>query len=234
MSLLTSINSGAPNKNYFIENIGGPGTAGEDAPCIKGTAIGAVRVGELNTGLVIRGDPAGTGLGFIRGGLAAGSSVTLGPSTAEPDHVVLTDAAITLNAPVVLAGAGNDLTVPDDINVGGDVVFTAGGSISGYQTFQIPVVASGAQVNPVGLTAGTYALVYVAPGAGNEPAQPSGVFVWSGTTWFGNAISFNFTAGVPNCAICPTAGGATLTIGGSAGAQPLPATIFLRKLLASA
>jgi hypothetical protein len=143
----------------------------------------------------------------------------------------MSDALVAVAAPLAVQGAGNDLTVAGDIIVGGNLDFSAGGSISGYQTYQIPVVASGAQVNPVGLTAGTYAAVYVGSGAGNEPAQPSGIFIWSGTSWYGNAISFNFTAGVPNCAICPTAGGATLTVGGSGGAQPLPATIFLRKLL---
>lgn len=233
MSLLTATNAGSATNTYFIQNIGGPGAVGDpsSAPTIKGTQFGTIRVGDPLTGLVIRGDPAGTGLGFIRGGLAAGSNVTLGASTASPSNVVLTDGLTTVNTSLTIAGVGADLTVPDQINVGGNVNFTAGGSISGYQTFQIPVVASGAQVNPVGLTAGTYALVYVAPAAGNEAAQPSGVFIWSGTTWFGNAVSFNFTAGVPNCAICPTAGGASLTIAGSAGAQPLPATIFLRKLL---
>jgi hypothetical protein len=234
MSLIPTANSGSPNGDYyFIENIGGSGAVGDpgNAPTLKGTQFGALRVGDPITGMVIRGDPAGTGLGFVRGGLAAGSSITLGASTASPSNVVLTDGLTTVNTSLTIAGAGADFVVPDQITLGGNLVFSAGGSISGYQTFQIPVVASGAQVNPVGLTAGTYALTYVAPGAGNEPAQPSGVFVWSGTSWFGNAISFNFTAGVPNCAICPTAGGATLTIGGSAGAQPLPATIFLRKLL---
>jgi hypothetical protein len=134
-----------------------------------------------------------------------------------------------VNTSLTIAGAGADLTVPDTINVGGNINFTAGGSISGYQTAQIAVAGAGAQANPAGLTAGTYALAYVAPAAGNEPAQPSGIFIWSGTTWFGNAVSFNFTAGAPNCAICPTAGGATLTVGGAAA--PFPATIFLRKLL---
>jgi hypothetical protein len=233
MSLLKSSNNGTESTPYFIENIGGH--AGVDltlAPCIKGTAIGAVRVGNQQKGLVIRGDASGAG--FIRGGAqnaGAGSSVTIGASTDSPSNVVLTDGLTTVNTSLTIAGAGADLTVPDTINVGGNLNFTAGGSISGYQTAQIAVVASGAQVNPPGLTAGTYALTYVAPGAGNEPAQPSGIFIWSGTSWFGNAVSFNFTAGVPNCAICPTAGGATLTIGGSAGAQPLPATIFLRKIL---
>lgn len=231
MSLLKSSNNGTESTPYFIENIGGSSTDPVNAPTLKGSPAGSVRVGHPTTGMVIRGDSAGTGQGFIRGGLLAGSSVQLGASSGSPANVVLTDGLTTVNTSLTIAGAGADLTVPDTINVGGNLNFTAGGSISGYQTAQINVVASGAQVNPAGLTAGTYALTYVAPGAGNEPAQPSGIFIWSGTTWFGNAVSFNFTAGVPNCAICPTAGGATLTIGGSAGAQPLPATIFLRKIL---
>jgi hypothetical protein len=194
-------------------------------------------VADPNAGLVLVGGGIGGAplVSGLRGGYddtTNGSQVRLGASVASQSNIVLTDTLTTINTSVNLAAVGADLTVADQISLGGNLLFTngaAGASISGYQTAQIAVAAAGAQVNPVGLTPGVYTAVYVAPGAGNEPAQPAGVFVWSGTTWFGNAVSFNFTAGAPNCAICPTAGGATLTVGGAA--VPLPATIFMRKMM---
>lgn len=130
MSLLTSTNSGSTEVDYFIQNIGGSGAGASDTPCIKGTQFGAVRVGDPVFGMVIRGDTAGTGQGFIRGGLAASSSLTLGSSTASASNIVLTDGVVTFNGDVVVSGSGSDLSV------GGNIILAngdaAGKSISGY------------------------------------------------------------------------------------------------------
>lgn len=232
MSLLTSTNSGTPETDYFIRNNGGSGEAGAVAPSIQGTAIGAIRVGNPTTGLVVRGDPSGQG--FIRGGgdtSAAGSFLTLGCSLASPAQITMSDALVAIAAPLAVQGAGNDLTVADDINVGGNVVLangSTGKSITGYYSVTTAVAAGGAQANPAGLTTGVYLVVYQ-PTGGAQGQQPSGVFYWSGTTWVGNALGANFSAGVPDIAILPTVGNATLTIGG--GAASVPGTLFWRKLL---
>jgi hypothetical protein len=228
MSLLTSVNVGSPDQAYFIENIGGTGAAGAVAPCIKGTGIGAVRVGDPTVGIVVRGDASGAG--YIRGGAAtsvAGSFLTLGASLAQPAQIVMSDANVSIAAPLLLTGAGNDLTVADDINVGGNVVLTNGStgkSITGFYSVTTAVAGAGAQANPAGITAGTYLVAYV-PASGNQGQQPSGVFYWSGTAWVGNAVGANST----DIDILPTVGNATLTIGG--GAPSVPGTLYWRKLL---
>ena len=234
MSLIPTANAGAPVGDfYYMENIGGSGATNGEIPTIKGTPFGTIRVGNSANGLVLNGQT--TGAGAIRGGGAssvAGSVLTLGASTAQPAQITLSDALVAIAAPLAVQGVGNDFTVADDINVGGNVVLTngaAGKSISGYYSAQTAVAASGAQANPAGLTQGTYLVVYVGSAPGNEFAQPSGVFYWSGTTWAGNAVSYNFTGGDPNCAIGPVAGGATLNIGGAG--IPLPGTLYWRKLM---
>jgi len=236
MSLLTSVNSGSPNLSYFIQNIGGNGAAGNSAPCIKGTAFGAVRVGDPAVGIVIRGDA--TGAGFIRGGgatSAGGSSVTIGASSASASNIVLTDGFTTVTGTLSVPGAG-DISVGDDISLGGDLIFTngaTGSSITGFYFVTTAVAAAGAQANPAGLTAGTYLVVYVptASTPGIEGQQPSGVFYWSGVSWAGNAVGANFSAPGPgpDIAILPTAGNATLTVGGST--PSVPGSLFWRKLL---
>lgn len=232
MSLLATVNAANDQQSYFIENIGGSGAAGAPAPCIKGTTIGGVRVGDPIVGLVLRGDA--TGAGFIRGGAAssgAGSFLTLGASLAQPAQITMSDALIAIAAPLAVQGAGNDLTVADDINVGGNVVLTngaSGKSISGYYSVSTAVAAAGSQANPAGLTPGVYNVLYV-PTGGAEGQQPSGVFVWSGTQWFGNAAGVNFTGPVPDIALYPAAGNATLTVGGAL--PSVPGALFWRKLL---
>lgn len=234
MSLIPTANAGAPAGDlYYVENIGGPGATAADAPCIKGTTLGAVRIGNPAAGVLVRGDllSSTTPANRIAGGQTAGGSLTIGNSTTSFQNVVLTDGLTTVNTQLTLSGTA-DIVVGGDVQVGGNLEFTngaAGASISGYWSAQAAIAAAGAVPNPAGLTQGTYLVVFVAGGAGNENAQPSGVFYWSGTTWVGNAVSFNFTAGAPNTAIGPVAGGATLNIGGAA--IPLPATMYFRKLL---
>lgn len=215
---------------YFMENIGGSGATAAEAPCIKGTPLGAVRVGNPAAGVIIRGDLLANA-NRIAGGQTAGGSLTIGNSTTSFQNVVLTDGATTVNTPLTI-DQGFGIITDGDVSCGGDLVLANGAtgkSITGYYSANVPVVGAGAVPNPAGLTQGTYLVVYAGAGAGNENAQPSGVFYWSGTTWVGNAVSFNFTAGAPNCAIGPVAGGATLNIGGAG--VPASGTVYFRKLL---
>lgn len=234
MSLLTAVTSANTQQKYFVENIGGPGATAADAPCLKGTTLGAVRIGNPSAGVLIRGDTlAGSGGNRIAGGQTSGGALTIGNSTTSFQNIVLTDGVTTVNTPLVMAGAGVDLTVPDDINLGGDLIFTngpSGASISGYYSATVAVSASGSQTNPAGLTQGVYLVVYAA----NTPTlgqQPSGVFYWSGTAWVGNAVGANFTGAPPDCAILPASStsGATLAIGGFA--PVVPGSLFFRKLM---
>jgi len=230
MSLLTTVNSGASSADYyFIENLGGSGAQPADSvPCIKaGSAFGAIRVADPNGGLVlVGGGIGGTPLvSGLRGGAAAGSTVNLGSSTASQTNIVLADGLVTFNADVVLSGAGSDLSV------GGDIILVngaSGKSISSYYSVSTAVAAAGSQANPAGLTPGVYNVLYV-PTGGAEGQQPSGIFVWSGTQWFGNAAGVNFTGPVPDIAIYPAAGNATLTVGGAL--PSVPGALFWRKLL---
>lgn len=233
MSLLKSSNNGAETAPYFIENIGFPAGVDAQAPCIKGSTLGAVRVGNPSAGMVIRGDTLSSNNNRMSGGQVAGGSLALGNSTTSFQNIVLTDGATTVNTPITVAG-GFGIITAGDVSCGGNLVLANGASqgksISGYWTATVPGLPAGggAFANPAGLTQGVYLIVYVGTGAGNEFAQPSGVFYWSGTSWVGNAVSFNFTTGAPNCAIGPIAGGATLTIGGGA----IPAgTAYFRKLM---
>ena len=233
MSLLTSTNAGAASVSYFMENIGGPGLTAADAPCIKGTTLGAVRIGNPNNtgGLILRGDVLpGANNNRIAGGQTSGGQLLIGNSTTSFQNIVLADASTTVNTPLTI-DQGFGLLSDGDLNTGGNLVFTGntGKAISGYWSANVAVAGGGAVANPAGLTEGVYFVVAAFTGAGNENAQPSGVFYWSGTTWVGNAVSFNFTAGAPNAAIGPVAGGATLNIGGAG--IPGAGTVFFRKIM---
>jgi len=227
MSLLTSTNAGSATVDYFIRNLGGSGDQPANAvPCIAaGDAFGAIRIADPDAGMVLVGGGIGGAptVSGIRGGGAAGTTVTLGSSVASQQNIVLTDGATRINT---------DLTLGAAATVGsGDLVFangSTGSSISGYYSVSTAVAGTGAQANPAGLTAGTYLVVYV-PTGGAVGQQPSGVFYWSGTAWNGNAVGANFTGPAPDIAILPTAGGATLTVGGAAAS--VPGALYWRKLL---
>jgi hypothetical protein len=161
----------------------------------------------------------------VRGGGAAGTTLNLGSSAASATNIVLTDGLTTINGDMVLSGAGSDLSV------GGDIVLVngaSGKSISNYFSVNTAVSIAGSQANPAGLTPGVYNVLYV-PTGGAEGQQPSGVFVWSGTQWFGNAAGVNFTGPVPDIALYPAAGNATLTVGGAL--PSVPGALYWRKLL---
>jgi hypothetical protein len=239
MSLLATVNAANAQQSYFIENIGGNGDQPNNpVPCIKtGDAFGAIRIADASGGMVLVGGGIGGAplISGLRGGYndtTNGSQVRLGSSVTSFQNIVLTDSITTINGTLNVPGGG-DIVVGDDISLGGDLTFTngqsAGASISGYYAATVAVAGAGAVANPAGLTAGVYLVVYAGSGAGNENAQPSGVFYWSGTAWVGNAVSFNFTAGAPNTAIGPVAGGATLNIGGAS--VPGAGSVFFRKVL---
>jgi hypothetical protein len=228
MSLLPSTNNGASTQSYFIENIGGAGAGVGDAPCIKGSTLGAVRVGDPTDGLILRGDLAGVA-NQIRGGQVSGGSLQIGNSTTSFQNIVLTDGVTTVNGTLATAGA---VTVSNGLSVSGDITLlsgAAGDSISGYYVNTSAFAGGGAVANPTGLTSGLYSVIVIGSGVGEEEAQASAVCFRSATEWFGNGVSFNFTAGVPNVAIGPVAGGATLNIGGAG--IPAAGNVVFRKLM---
>jgi hypothetical protein len=236
MSLIPSANSGAPVGDfYYIENIGGSGNGADPVPCIKaGAALGLVRVGNPTTGLIAGATAGGTAR--VRGGgatSAGGSTLALGASDASFQNIVLTDGVTTINGTLSVP-AGGDIFVGDDVTLGGDLSFTngqaAGASISGQYVNTSPFAGGGAVANPAGLTPGLYNVSVIGTGVGEELAQASAMcFRTVGNQWFGNGVSFNFTAGVPNVAIGPVAGGATLTIGGAG--IPAAGNVVFRKIL---
>jgi hypothetical protein len=214
MSLLQSCNNGSSGQSYFIQNIGFAGGVTVDAPCIQGSTLGAVRVGNPASGLVIRGDTVANA-NNIRGGQVSGGTFQLGNSTTSFQNIVLTDGVTTVNGTLATAGA---VTVLNGLSVSGDITLlqgAAGDSISGYYTQLVPVLGSGPVINPIGLTQGLYNAAVVPTNAADRLASPSGLFYWSGAEWSGNAVSSAFSAGVPNCVISPVAGLATLEVTGT-------------------
>lgn len=134
-----------------------------------------------------------------------------------------------LNSIGAVAGA-NPATATLDTYTNRDI---HGYSDTGYSNFSVAFIAGGGAVaNPVGLSPGLYSVIIVPSGGGNENAQASAICYWSGAVWSGNGVSFNFTGGVPNLAIGPVAGGATLNIGG-ASAGALAGNVLFRQLLAT-
>jgi len=225
MSLLTSTNSGSATQPYFVPNLGTEG----------GVVIPA-------SSISIRGDSLKRA--YIQAEDDAAGSLHLGANGAVFDSIVLTSgpALTTVNTALTVAGggatnfsgqvntaAGVPIVCGGSITTGGNLILSSnGGALDGITSAAVPVAGAGAIPNPANLTTGTWLVVYIGNGAGNENAQPSGVFYWQGASWAGNAVSFNFTAGAPNCAIGPVAGGATLNIGGAA--VPGAGTVYFRKL----
>ena len=231
MSLLPTCYAVSPDANFnYVQNISRDGSIAQ----ISTNGLGSLEV-ECN--------PAGVPnpVATITTSQLDNASLRFGSSRTTYQHLVLKDGVGGANP---LATFNTDVLCAQDLDINGialvtgqvqalsDIVLVNGGigkSISGYWSNTQAVSATGAQANPAGLTAGVYLIVYIATGANNEDAQPSGVFYWSGTTWSGNAVSFNFTGGAPNCAIGPVSGGATLNIGGASA--PVPGNLYFRKLL---
>jgi len=216
MSLLPSTNNGASVQPYFIKNIGAAsGVSSAEVPCIEGSTLGSLRIGNPAAGLTMRGSTADSNQ-FIRGGQSSGGQLVLGCSQTSFQNIVLTDGVTTVNGTLT---AANALSVLSGLSVSGDITLVQGGagrSISGYYTSPVSVTGSGAVGNPAGLTTGYYAVSLDPTNAADRLASPSGIFYWSGTAWAsGNAVSSAHTAGVPNCVISPASGLATLEVTGT-------------------
>jgi len=232
MSLLQTFDHVAAQTPSYIQNIGGPGLGANDAPCIKGSTLGAVRVGDATNGLILRGDTIAN-QDQIRGGTAAGGSLQIGSSAFSFQNIALTDGITTVNSTL---NAQGPVAMYDDLFIAGNINLTgtSGESISGYYKATVAVAASGSQANPAGLTPGVYFVIYK-PNTVTLGQQPSGVFYWSGTVWSGNAVDGNFTGPSPDCAILPASStsGATLAIAGS-GPPVVPGVLTFSKVLNAA
>jgi hypothetical protein len=195
MSLLTSTNSGSESQTYFCKNVGS-----EAQPIIAGNSNGALRVGPptINS-FVIRGD-TGTGDGFLRPGPAAGSSLFIGSSLANPSAITVSDAGTSISGDVVLTGTGSDLAVGGNITLSNGAT---GKSISGFYSAIVNVNVPAtlnfntAITNPSTLTPGWYMIgVSQPPGANAGNAMPSCVALWSGAIWSaggGGSVVDNFS-----------------------------------------
>jgi hypothetical protein len=231
------------NQKYYIENTGGNGAqaAGNPVPCIKaGSAFGAIRIADASGGMVLVGGGIGGAplISGLRGGYADttnGSQVRLGSSVASQSNIVLTDALTTINTSVNLAAVGADLTVNDQITLGGNLVFSAAGSISGYYNASVPSASYADSTdtpiaNPVGLTAGWY-IVAAATATGGQQEQQVSTMVHrsSGGLWdIGGSI--RSVAGTGTFGFKPSADRTTLVVQNSSGAAQT-ATIYFAKVL---
>lgn len=229
MSLIPSANAGAPGQDYFIDNLGT-----NAAPIVPATTI------------ALTGDAQGRA--YVRGANPAAAaqpgSLHLGANPDVFDSIVLTSgpALTTINTNTIVTN-GSQLALTNAIDATGSAVANGGTlntycnrdihgfSDTGYAVFSVAGAGGGAIANPGALSDGLHAVTLVGAGPGNEQAQPSGVFYRAGGVWTGNAVSFAFTAGAPNCAITPAAGGATLSVGGAA--IPANYNVIFRQLLAT-
>lgn len=192
MSLLASATRGSTEQPYFIENIGGAGLTAADAPCIKGTTLGAIRVGNPAAGLVIRGDTI-VNANNIRGGQVSGGSFQIGNSTTSFQNIVLTDGLTAINGSVQ---ANNGFAANSGLSVSGDITLVqgaAGDSISGYYEATTAPLACPDTVDtaiplPVGLTDGWYVVSCGTPPGGQTEQQVSTlVYLTSGIFAFGGS-----------------------------------------------
>lgn len=236
MSLLTSVNDESQNISQFIP---AAYTSGGARMIATAAPEGVVRIAPATTG-------GSAGGAFLRGGTGA-TGLILGANDTLNSQVVLTNtpsARINLNSDTRISVPGTGLDVANsmiaiagapgaatlDTYVNRDI---HGYSDTGYVEETETRVGGGVVPNPVPLPEGLYSVMVVPQGAGNEAAQASAVCYWDGAVWTGNGVSFNFTAGAPNVAIGPAAGGATLTVGGAS----IPAgnlDVVFRQLLAAA
>lgn len=236
MSLLPSVTAGSSSVSYFIENIGGSGADIAAPPCIKGTSLGTVRVGDPDTGLALRSDPAGV-VNFVRGGAVAGSTLQLGASATSFQNITLTDNLTTVNTPFIMSNAANDLIVAGDIGVGGDVIFaTAGKSISGYfnATNAPQNVISGAPdavvPNPAGLTTGWYLVACSCAPGGQTQEQISTIARYvTGSGWLVGGCVSNL-AGAGRFGFNVAVDRSTLMLANSSGADQLVTVLFAKIL----
>lgn len=238
MSLLTSTNAGSASVNYFIENIGGPGSGVADAPVIKGTTLGTVVVGAggPTQGLRLRGDTVATANAIV-GNQPNGGSLTIGNSVASASNITLADGTTNVAGLFNVVGSIQAKTAGGtpaslDTYTNRDI---HGFSDTGYAVFNVVIAnpsITGVIPNPGALSAGLWSVMFVPPGDANIGAQVSAICYWDGAAWTGAGDSTSFTAGAPNAAILPTAGSATLSLGGSSKPAD-PSVVIFRQLLAA-
>ena len=237
MSLLTTVNSGGgPGVSasglpvdYFIKNIGGNGDTAADAPCIKGTTLGAVRIGNTAAGLILRGDTVAAA-NRIAGGQTSGGSLQIGNSTTSFQNIILSDGATSVSTDLAVGIVGAP-TMGNIVLTNG---ITNGKSISGYWNATTPSASypTGADTpiaNPSGLTAGWYVIgVACAPGSQAEE-QTSTMAHWSGTLWdIGGAIQS--IAGAGSFGLKPTDDRTAMRVHNATGAAQV-ATVYWAKML---
>lgn len=237
MSLLPVVNKGADSVAYFMENIGGPGLTAADAPCIKGTTLGAVRVGNTAAGVLIRGDTLSTA-NRIAGGQTSGGSLTIGNSTTSFQNVVLTDGATTVNTPLTI-DQGFGIITDGDVSCGGDLVLANGAtgkSISGY--YSVPTAALNCPdatdtvvPNPAGLTQGYYIVaVSTAVGGQNQQQVSSIAYRTSGGLWaIGGCCSS--IAGAGRFGLNVSLDRTTMVLSNSTGVAQNGCTVYFSKLM---
>jgi len=225
MSLLTSVtqeSAGIPN---FIE---AAYTAGGSPMIATASGAGIVRI-QSSTGNItrLRGAAPATTLSIGLDGATVGANANAIVVTSGPDLTTIATNA-TCSQGLTVTGAAT-LNGSLDTFSNRDI---HGYSDTGYVSTFISQVGAGPVANPVPLPQGLYSVMVVPENAGNEAAQASACCYWNGAAWSGNGVSFNFTAGAPNVAIGPAAGGATLEIGGAS----IPAgnlIVNFRQLLAA-
>jgi hypothetical protein len=242
MSLLTSVNEASADADLFIRNISGTGINGDAVPCIKaGEVFGALRVNNPLTGLIITGGggsvaPLVSGVCGGYSNTTGGSQVRFGASLSSFQNVVLQDNLTTINGGLTVSGAGNDIIVNDDISLGGDIIFTASGSITGYYSANTTALncadATDTVVpNPSALTTGTYAVMAsTAPGGQAQQQIATIARYTSGVGWlFGGCMSN--TAGSGRFGFNVATDRSTLVISNSTGSTQNGITVNFSKLL---
>lgn len=247
MSLLPTTHKANETTPYFIENIGGNGVGLNPVPCMKaGSVFNAMRIGNVSTGMVLIGGSGASNplVQGLRGGYpdaaASGSSVVLGASAAAPQNIVLTDALTTINTSVNIAAAGADLTVADQINVGGNLFFTNGGtgsSVSGYYqvnagTYNVPDPGTVQIANPVGLTTGWYIVSCSAAPGGQRQEQPATLVRFTVGAGYLVGGSCSSSAGAGRFALNPSDDRQFMVLENSTGVAQNNITVFFSKIAA--
>lgn len=222
MSLLTSVTQESAGIPSFVE---AAYTAGGSPMIATASGAGIVRI-QSSTGNItrLRGAAPATTLSLgLDGGVNPNAIVvTSGPDLTTIATNTTCSQGLTVTGAAILNGSLDTFSNRD----------IHGYSDTGYVSTFISRVGAGVVANPVPLPQGLYSVMVVPENPGNEAAQASTCCYWNGAAWSGNGVSFNFTAGAPNVAIGPAAGGATLEIGGAS----IPAgnlIVNFRQLLAA-
>ena len=238
MSLLKNANTGAEDVPYFIENIGFPGGVNALSPCLKGSSLGTVVIGNPSAGLVLRGDTLANN-NRIGGGQVAGGQMQIGNSTTSFQNIVLTDGITTVNGTLAVP-AGGDIFVGDDIQLGGDLTFTngqtAGASISGYFTantapINCPDGVDTAVPNPAGLTPGWHIVSCSTAIGGQTEQQVSDMVFRNGAGLYTFGGSLRTPSGSGSFGFKVTADRTGLLLANSSGVAQNGVTVNFTKIL---